>query len=659
MNCISSVALGSDLDKRKILLHAMDLSPADTSIVTAALGGCDVQFVSSAPRPALASVECDYFIQLSEEDRPLFKYLGEIVSFLEGDPYWGAVSAMSWQGGFNGVAAGPEARTEWDRMGARLYERSAFADSPFLVLKAQVLKWIEASEGGLVPEPAVRMRLLAAASRIGFSQFVFQKGFTDRAPWCPDFESQRQQVEALTSHFPEYGRLFRLHQNSFGVRAKKLFEVWCADRREGRFSLCLDLSNLTATHNGTTKVMVETVRSFARSSSHLFRLRVLASQPAFQFHFTEGAPAGIEFVPLEGPRDQAASSFALRIGQPWFFGDIERLDSIGFYRGDFFLDTIAWDCSYIGGPHIEQIWKLIGEVSDFMFFNSQFTSERFNRRFPRVGASWVIYHSMKPSEYLVGSRPTSKARDIILVVGNQLDHKLLAPTLDWLSHAFPLETFMAIGSLGKAQRHNVVGVVSGGLSVEEMQDLYANAKMVVYPSNYEGFGFPIFEALAVGSPVLVQDHQLSRELKDRSGFEKIVLYQSFEELGIRINELLAMGQAHDFASEKSHLPSWDWATDEIQTNLQHAFVNRMQPRAKPELSLLPFIPPGQIDHYDNNVIAFRSKVFFKLAHRFENLIFRFRLLREGARWLVIGARSLRGLLRKAMNHNLAKRDIVR
>lgn len=45
-------------------------------------------------------------------------------------------------------------------------------------------------------------------------------------------------------------------------------------------------------------------------------------------------------------------------------------------------------------------------------------------------------------------------------------------------------------------------LLAGFISEEEKSFLYRNAKFVVYPSLYEGFGLPLLEAMSVGTPVI-------------------------------------------------------------------------------------------------------------------------------------------------------------
>lgn len=55
-------------------------------------------------------------------------------------------------------------------------------------------------------------------------------------------------------------------------------------------------------------------------------------------------------------------------------------------------------------------------------------------------------------------------------------------------------------------------VFTGYTSDEDLVGLYQNAKFLIYPSIYEGFGFPPLEALACGCPVVASDIAPIREV---------------------------------------------------------------------------------------------------------------------------------------------------
>lgn len=81
----------------------------------------------------------------------------------------------------------------------------------------------------------------------------------------------------------------------------------------------------------------------------------------------------------------------------------------------------------------------------------------------------------------------------------------------------PEEFVLAIGGIGKRRNLTAIKeavsdfnlVVTGEtipwVSTEEMPLLYAAANVLLYPSFYEGFGLPILEAMACGTPVITSN----------------------------------------------------------------------------------------------------------------------------------------------------------
>jgi glycosyltransferase involved in cell wall biosynthesis len=59
--------------------------------------------------------------------------------------------------------------------------------------------------------------------------------------------------------------------------------------------------------------------------------------------------------------------------------------------------------------------------------------------------------------------------------------------------------------------------VLGYVPIQDLPALYSRAKAFVYPSLYEGFGLPVVEAMACGTPVITSANRSLQELAEGAG----------------------------------------------------------------------------------------------------------------------------------------------
>jgi glycosyltransferase involved in cell wall biosynthesis len=125
----------------------------------------------------------------------------------------------------------------------------------------------------------------------------------------------------------------------------------------------------------------------------------------------------------------------------------------------------------------------------------------------------VVPNGVRLDLFHPGERPP--APSFITVVGNQDPRKNVATLLE----AFPIFRarmrpcrLVMVGPGGPPQPRQPAVDFLGYLSDEELAALYRRSLMVVQPSLYEGFGLPVLEAMACGTPVACADIPVFREV---------------------------------------------------------------------------------------------------------------------------------------------------
>jgi len=132
----------------------------------------------------------------------------------------------------------------------------------------------------------------------------------------------------------------------------------------------------------------------------------------------------------------------------------------------------------------------------------------------------VVHHGVPPRAAEPQKPVAMGAEPFALIVGSNRPHKGFATIaaawrrmgedapldLVWAGAADP--RFPSLSDLARSPRARTLGAVSAA----ELEWLYANATLLVFPTRYEGFGFPLLEACARGTPVLASDIPPLREV---------------------------------------------------------------------------------------------------------------------------------------------------
>jgi glycosyltransferase involved in cell wall biosynthesis len=115
--------------------------------------------------------------------------------------------------------------------------------------------------------------------------------------------------------------------------------------------------------------------------------------------------------------------------------------------------------------------------------------------------------------------------------------------------------------LNRQLRHLVSAgqvISTGYLPEASLRALYAAAKLTVFPSLYEGFGLPIIESMASGTPVLTSDHSAMAEVA--AGHARLCDPNDTDDLFLQLLAAIEDDQWLNDASQSglSHARSFTW-----------------------------------------------------------------------------------------------------
>ena len=381
--------------------------------------------------------------------------------------------------------------------------------------------------------------LIARANRHGFRAVLANHAFVDSGAQLKDDSlsvsgSPQAGSELFSRRYPEFSAALSEYLASPAYCFEKLVSDWAVRTGNGReFHLAIDCHCMFKAFNGTFTATVAMIKALATIRGD-WRLSLLCAADVAGFHGLDRIE-GATVLPYE-----PAGGFDLMIkfAQPFSLQEYQTASTKALKLVYTMLDTISWDCDYLRDDGLDTLWKLTAEYSDGLVFISRFGCKMFNLRFtvPDSTLQLPCTLSLSHADYFdeapdltecAGSSafPTATSRQHrVLVFGNQYHHKFMAPTLELLSGKFPGYHFLGFG-IDDLPGENVTSIKSGTLTTEELECLYHSADTIIFPSMYEGFGFPVPEALARGKVVFARDTELSREIRENwSGPGKLVLY---------------------------------------------------------------------------------------------------------------------------------------
>lgn len=304
------------------------------------------------------------------------------------------------------------------------------------------------------------------------------------------------------------------------VLPETIFEklLWFRLKPKAQKTILFDIRNLDSFFNGTAEHILSLVQPIVKYSRDFSIDPVFLVLPkAAEFHQLDMLIPGKFLYEL---KEDDIFDAAIKLSQPWSFSELKDHAYRSTINAYLMLDTIAWDCNYIRMPNLDGVWRAVSEYADGFLFNSAYTKQSFNMRFPKSCnvMSDIAYCSLNPQEYRATVNEiistNENAETYILVVGNHYFHKGLNQAVRSISAAFPEVKIKVLGDISM-RFPNVEMQPSGMLEQEVIDQLFSRCACMVFPSYYEGFGLPVLKAVSYGIPTIVRGSELIDEIKEK------------------------------------------------------------------------------------------------------------------------------------------------
>ena len=365
-------------------------------------------------------------------------------------------------------------------------------------------------------------------NRYGYSAVAANHAFVFHYE-SSSFGERRAQLEAvnrerLLSRYPEYGRKVSDYIKFY----LDPVEVFASLHLRRRPRILFDLFHLPAAHTGTSEFGLNLLREVGQIVEDEFDLYVGICQPEA---FFDNVLAGYRIYE-DQPDHRMTFDLLFKPCQVFSWHEFRRMNRLAPRISWVLQDIIAVRCEYLNSPARRDLFERAVNLSDCVFTISQFSQADYAAFYGAADRNMrVIYHGT--SERLGNGLPA--AGEYILIMGNFFAHKGISDALAHLNAEYPV---MVVGGTELAEdRPNIRWLKSGEISHLEMREAMAGARLLVYPSHYEGFGLPVIDALAMGKPVIALESEVNREISALLNDPNFEMIQSLRELNDAISRL--------------------------------------------------------------------------------------------------------------------------
>jgi glycosyltransferase involved in cell wall biosynthesis len=363
-------------------------------------------------------------------------------------------------------------------------------------------------------------------NRFGYSSLAANRAYVyNHPPSSNEYgiaESEIGQLSLLKERYPELDRAI---SNYAGFRVDPL-EKFATLYSSHRPRILYDLYHLPPQHSGTSDFALNLLREIEPLVRQEWELFVGAGKEQ-TFFLPELRGYQLHDEAVDSP---AVFDLVYKPCQLFGWPEFACMNRLAPRLAFTLQDIIAIRCDYIGRAGLPELFFESVELSDLVFAISDSTRADFAAFYSAEAPMQVIHHGSD------ARLPTQEAGhgEYLLIMGNAYAHKGVSEAVQELAGRWPL---VVLGPDPQSSQPHVRCFPSGKLTRRCIYDLFVGARIVVYPSHYEGFGLPVVDALAMGKPVIVLDTAINRELSRGTADPNLFRVASSKDLPRTVEDL--------------------------------------------------------------------------------------------------------------------------
>ena len=343
-----------------------------------------------------------------------------------------------------------------------------------------------------------------------------------------------------------------------------------------RPKVLISLYEIPAAYNGTAQHGLSFLKAFYRNYKDKYEISILISEAADDFYKVS------EQYPRVILPHQLIQRFHIAYSPSQIFSveHLHMLNNVALRIAFCMQDIISIRSRYLllDDCEREDIFRQSIRYCDGILPCSDFsmddTKDYYAKEFERRSIyTKTVYEAETVTFDTVQGNDASENTDHIpydkyfLVLGNHYKHKfldVLVPYIKTLNHNF----IVLSGENDKQKGSNVWQYKSGTLSSEQMDSLFKNCIAVIFPSVYEGFGLPIYNAIKYNKKIILNNNPLNREqLREIAYYQDNVYpFDNVVQIGGFLDEIVV--DPKPVLKGKPVNRTWDDEAKDIEEGLQ-------------------------------------------------------------------------------------------